>query len=169
MNDLKVAFRQLLKNPGFTTVAVLTLALGIGANTAIFSVVNGVLLKPLPYPQPERLVTLWERAPERGIEQERVSGPNYLDWRAQNSVFTEMAVSPGWDSSDFKLVLRDQTVKVPGMHASSSLFTMLGGAPLLGRTFFPRKTAGKVTALPCWAMVCGNGILVAIPTYSGNR
>ena len=169
IQDLRYGIRMLAKNPGFTAVAVLTLALGIGANTAIFSVVNGVLLKPLPYPQPERLVTLWERAPERGIEQERVSGPNYLDWRAQNSVFTEMAVSPGWDSSDFKLVPRDQTVKVPGMHASSSLFTMLGGAPLLGRTFFPRKTAGKVTALPCWAMVCGNGILVAIPTSSGNR
>jgi putative ABC transport system permease protein len=139
MNDLKFALRQLLKNPGFTAVAVLTLALGIGANTAIFSVVNGVLLKSLPYPQSDRLVTLWERSPERGIEQERVSGPNYLDWRAQNSVFSEMAVSPGWDSSDFKLVLRDQTVKVPGMHASASLFTMLGGAPLLGRTFFSQE------------------------------
>ena len=95
-------------------------------------------------------MTLWERAPEHGIEQERVSGPNYLDWRAQNSVFSEMAVSPGWDSSDFKLVLRDQTVKVPGMHASSSLFTMLGGAPLLGRTFSPeedRREGNRVAVL----------------------
>ena len=150
MNDLKFAFRQLLKNPGFTAVAVLTLALGIGANTAIFSVINEVLLKPLPYPQPDRLVTLWERTAERGIEQERVSGPNYLDWRAQNSVFSEMAVSPGWDSSDFKLVLSDATVKVHGMHASSSLFTTLGGAPLLGRTFFPeedRKEGNRVAVL----------------------
>src|SRR5256885_9933993 len=97
MNDLKFAFRQLLKNPGFTTVAVLTLALGIGANTAIFSVINGVMLKPLPYPEPERLVTLWERSPQRGIEQERVSGPNYLDWREQNTVFSDTAVSPAWD------------------------------------------------------------------------
>src|SRR5437870_6177663 len=112
MSDLKFAFRMLRKNPGFTGVAVLTLALGIGANTAIFSVINGVLLKPLPYPQPDRLVTLWERTPERGVEQERVSGPNYLDWRAQNSVFSELAVSPGWDSSDFKLVLRDSIINV---------------------------------------------------------
>src|SRR6266536_2108606 len=91
MSDLKFAFRQLVNKPGFTAVAVLTLALGIGANTAIFSIIHGVLLKPLPYPEPDRLVTLWERSPQRGIEQESVSGPNYLDWRAQNSVLLEMA------------------------------------------------------------------------------
>src|SRR5216117_2600774 len=166
MNDLKVAFRQLLKNPGFTTVAVLTLALGIGANTAIFSVINGVLLKPLAYPQPDRLVTLWERTPERGIEQERVSGPNYLDWRGQNSVFSDLAVSPGWDSSDFKLVLSDVTVKVHGMHASSSLFTTLGGAPLLGRTFFPeedRKEGNRVAVLGYGLWQRNVGVAAKIP------
>src|SRR6266542_6643906 len=99
LQDLRYGARSLRKNPGFTAVVVLTLALGIGANTALFSVVNGVLLNPLPYPQSDRLVTLWERTAERGIDQERVSGPNYLDWRAQNSVFSEMAVSPGWDRS----------------------------------------------------------------------
>src|SRR6058998_1068041 len=96
MDDLKFAFRQLLKQPGFTAVAVLTLALGIGANTAIFSVINGLLLNPLPYPEPDQLVTLCERSPQRGIEQERVSGPNYLDWRAQNTALSDMSVSPGW-------------------------------------------------------------------------
>ena len=131
MNDLKFAFRQLLKNPGFTTVAVLMLALGIGANTAIFSVVHGVLLKPLPYPHPEQLVTLWERNPQRGIEQVLVSGPNYLDWRAQNTVFSEMSVSPGWSGSEmlFNLVLRDTTVKVRGAYTSSSMFAVLGTPP----------------------------------------
>src|SRR5262245_17683696 len=104
MNDLKFALRQLLKNPGFTAAAILTLALGIGANTAVFSVINAVILRPLPYPEPERLVTLWERSPERGVEQERVSGPNYLDWRAQNTVFTDLGVSPGWQgSTEFNL------------------------------------------------------------------
>src|SRR5215472_3264942 len=68
MNDLKFAFRQLLKNPGFAAVALLTLALGIGANTAIFSVINGLLLRSLPYPDPDRLFTLWERSPQRGVE-----------------------------------------------------------------------------------------------------
>src|SRR6266487_4255099 len=106
MNDFRFAFRQLLKQPGFTAVAVLTLALGIGANTAIFSIINGVLLKPLPYPEPNRLVTLWERSPQRGIEQERVSGPNYIDWRAQNTVLADLSVSPGWQGSEgFNLVL----------------------------------------------------------------
>src|SRR5213593_3718885 len=151
MNDLKFAFRQLKKNPGFTSVAVLTLALGIGANTAIFSVINGVLLKPLPYPQPDRLVTLWERTAERGIEQERVSGPNYLDWRAQNTVFSELAVSPGWEGSEsFNLVLRDTTAKVRASYTSASLFTTLGAKPMLGRTLLPdedRKEGNRAAVL----------------------
>src|SRR5688572_3378974 len=140
MNDLRFAFRQLLKNPGFTAVAVLTLALGIGANTASFSVLNAVLLKPLPYPDPHQLVTLWESSPERGIDQERVSGPNYLDWRAQNTVFSEMAASPGWDGAEnFNLVLGDTTAKVRATYTSSSLFTVLGTKPHLGRTLSPEE------------------------------
>src|SRR6185369_8406220 len=140
MSDLKFAFRQLVKNPGFTTVAVLVLALAIGANTAIFSVINGVLLKPLPYREPKQLVTLWERSPERGIEQERVSGPNYLDWRAQNTVFSELAASPGWEGSEtFNLVQGDTTTKVHASYTSSSLFRALGTTPLLGRTFLPEE------------------------------
>jgi putative ABC transport system permease protein len=151
MNDLRFAFRQLLKNPGFTAVTVLTLALGIGANTAIFSVINGVLLRPLPYSQPDQLVTLWERSPERGIEMERVSGPNYLDWRAQSTAFSEMAVSPGWDGvENFNLVLRDATVKILASYTSASLFAALGTKPLLGRTLLPeedRKEGNRAAVL----------------------
>src|SRR5262245_1807063 len=151
MNDLKFAVRQLRKNPGFTAAAVFTLALGIGANTAIFSVINGVLLKPLPYPEPDRLVTLWERSPQRGVEQERVSGPNYLDWCAQNTVLTDLAVSPGWDGVEtFNLVLRDGTTKVRAGYNSASLFTTLGVKPLLGRTLLPeedRKEGNRVAVL----------------------
>ena len=140
MSDLKFAIRQLLKNPGFTAIAVLTLALGIGANTAIFSVINGLLLKPLPYPEPDRLVTLWERNPKRGIEQDRVSGPNYLDWRAQNTVLSELAVSPGWEGSEqFNLLLGDGTIKVRASYTSASLFATLGAKPLLGRTLLPEE------------------------------
>src|SRR2546427_1270796 len=93
MNDLRLAFRQLLKNPGFTAVAVLTLALGIGANTAIFSFVNAVLLRPLPYRAPGELVNVWESEPGRGIPQSTVSYADFLDWREQAKGFA--ATEPG--------------------------------------------------------------------------
>ena len=151
LQDIRFGFRLLRKNPGFTTVAVITLAIGIGANTAIFSIINGVLLKPLAYPEPDRLVTLWERDGKRGVEQQRVSGPNYLDWRAQNTVLSDMAVSPGWSGSEqFNIVLNDITVKVPGSYTSASLFTTLGMKPLLGRPFLPeedRKEGNRVAVL----------------------
>ena len=93
MNDLKFAFRQLLKNPGFTTVAVLTLALGIGANTAIFSVVNCVLLQPLPFPAADRLVMIHAIHQREGQSQrwERVFDPDFKEWTEQNHVFEHMA------------------------------------------------------------------------------
>src|SRR5262245_29965167 len=90
MSDLKFALRQLLKNPGFTTVAVLTLALGIGANTAIFSVIHSVLLEPLPYPRPQALVEIWETVPGGG--QNSVSGGAFRDWREQGSSFDQVAL-----------------------------------------------------------------------------
>ena len=151
LQDVHFGLRMLRKQPGFTTVAVLTLALGIGANTAIFSVINGVLLRPLPYPDPDRLVTLWERDPARGVEEQRVSGPNYLDWRQQNTVLSDMAVSPGWSGSEeFNIVLQDLTVKVPGSYTSASLFSALGMKPLLGRPLLleeDRKGADRVAVL----------------------
>src|SRR2546429_3764172 len=89
MNDLKFALRQLLKNPGFAAVAVLTLALGIGANTAIFSVVNAVLLRPLPYPESERLVWLSERGPN--FPTMSISYPNFSDWRGPANGFSPIS------------------------------------------------------------------------------
>src|SRR5918912_4336313 len=89
--DVRYGVRMLLKRPGFTLVAVVTLALGIGANTTIFSFVNGILLRSLPYPQPERLVTIDETALKRGVTSMGVSFPNYLDWREQNRVFEDVA------------------------------------------------------------------------------
>ena len=91
LGDVRYALRQLRKNPGFTAVAILTLALGIGANTAIFSVVDGVLLRSLPYRDPGRLVMVWERNSEAGNPYNTVSPPNFLDWQARNSVFSGMA------------------------------------------------------------------------------
>lgn len=151
MNDLRFAFRQLLKNPGFTAVAVFTLALGIGANTAIFSVIHGVWLKPLPYPEPHRLVTLWERDLRRGLDQGLVSGPNFLDWKAQSTVFENMAVNPGWQGvGDFNLVQREGVVKIKASYVAASFFPTLGVSPQFGRTFLPdedRKEGNRVAVL----------------------
>src|SRR5213083_1370024 len=91
MNDLKFAFRQLLKNPGFTAVAVLTLALGIGANTAIFSVVNAVLLRPLPYREPARLAVLQSYRPRLHIDNTPFSPADFVDYQAQNRSFEQIA------------------------------------------------------------------------------
>jgi hypothetical protein len=97
LNDLRFAFRQLLKNPGFTSVAVLTLALGVGATTAIFSVVNAVLLKPLPYEQPGQLVQLWE-APSPG-KRNWVSPGAFTDWKEQSTAFENLSVLYNADSN----------------------------------------------------------------------
>jgi len=135
--DLRYAFRMLRTHSGFTVVAVLTLALGIGANTAIFSVVNAVLLRPLPYADPGRLVTLWERSPRRGFEQERVTPPDFLDWREQSRVFENLAFWTG--GGEFNLVTPDGVEKVKCAYALSNLFPMLRAGPLLGRTFLPEE------------------------------
>src|SRR5215467_4613842 len=96
--DARYGLRMLLKRPGFTLTAVITLGLGIGATSAIFSFVNGILLNPLPYQDSERLVLLDETAPKRGIASMGVSFPNFLDWREQNRVFTGIAAyDGGWD------------------------------------------------------------------------
>lgn len=135
MNDLRFAFRQLFKNPGFTAVAVLTLALGIGANTALFSVVNGILLRPLPFHEPNRLMTLWESNPARGVEQQNVSPPNLADWQSQSGGFEGMGSWTG--PSDFNLVTKDGPVKVRESYGSSSMFLLLRVKPQMGRAFLP--------------------------------
>ncbi len=104
--DLRFGLRMLAKNPGFTAVAVLTLALGIGANTAIFSVVNAVLLRSLPYKEPGRLVYVWSAEKARGINQSTVSIPDLRDWREQNRVFDGLA---GWLSRNLQPFGRRRT------------------------------------------------------------
>src|SRR5215470_10198981 len=91
LRDIRYGLRMLLRKPGFTAVAIIALALGIGANTAIFSVVNAVLLRPLPYEQSERLVGLWENNPQQGVDNFNVSYPNLVEWQEQNQVFEQIA------------------------------------------------------------------------------
>ena len=131
--DLKFGLRMLAKNPGFTTVAVLTLALGIGANTAIFSVVNAVLLRPLPYRDPGRLVALWETYQK--FPKVWASAPNLYDWRNQSHVFEQIAayrVRKG-----FNLAGQGEPQWIQGTFATANLFPMLGVKPDLGRAFTP--------------------------------
>jgi hypothetical protein len=91
IRDLRFGARMLVKNPGFTLIAALTLALGIGMNTAIFSVVSAVLLRPLPYPEPDKLVMIFERRIREGSNHNAVALPDFLNWRARNHVFTNIA------------------------------------------------------------------------------
>jgi predicted permease len=143
--DLKYGLRMLAKNPGFTVVAVLTLALGIGANTVIFSVVNGVLLRPLPYPEPARLITIYEKTAE--FSQSSVSYPDFLDWRREIHSFTDMAAFRG---GDFNFTGSGQAEHLRGELVSASLLPVLGVNPLLGRNFLPEEDqqgAGGVVML----------------------
>jgi len=132
MNDLKFALRQLLKNPGFTAVAVLTLALGIGANTAMFSLVNGVLLKPLPYPDSDRLVSLSENQREQGQDFVNLTAPGFTDWRTQSTVFEDLAA---YQPGGFDLTGTGDPARLSGIRASASLFPLLRVQPELGRGF----------------------------------
>jgi putative ABC transport system permease protein len=143
--DLRFSLRTLLKRPGFTAVAVLTLALGIGATTAIFSVVNGVLLRPLPFREPERTLVLWENNSRDGIERDDVSPANFLDWRERNGSFEAMAfVNPySLDYLDGSEPETWQTAMV-----SEGFFDILGANAIVGRTFTPEeyRTSG-ITAV----------------------
>jgi putative ABC transport system permease protein len=126
--DIRYGLRQLRRNPGFTIVAVLTLALGIGANTAIFSVVNTVLLRPLPYKNPDRLVTILHYGDGP------VSPANFLDWQKQNHVFERMSAAEWWSPN---LTGADKSERLWGLRVTSNTFALLGIQPLLGRTFTP--------------------------------
>jgi putative ABC transport system permease protein len=130
LRDLRYAARMLLKSPGFTTVAILTLALGIGANTAIFSFIDGTLLKPLPYGEPERILMVWEKLPSG--ERNGISTLNYLDWKNQNTIFDGMAAMTG---RSMTLSGGSEPVMLRGAAVSAPFFEIFGVQAALGRTF----------------------------------
>jgi len=129
VQDLRYAVRMMLKSPGFTVVAVFVLALGIGANSALFSVVNAVLLRPLPYSDPDRLMIMWEKS---ATQDTSVSYPNFVDWRDQNQVFEQIAA---FRRESFNLVGSGEAERLSGRMISASFFSTLGAKPLLGRDF----------------------------------
>ena len=149
LQDFRHALRAMLNAPGFTALAVLTLAVGIGGATAIFSVVNGVLLKALPYPQPDRLVMVWESAPN--YPRMRVATPNFRDWHAQSHSFAGLAAY----QSDRATVLGGTApvfAKVVGV--TKDFFTVAGVQPAIGRAFTADETRENGTP----AVVIGDGL-----------
>lgn len=135
LQDLRYGVRMLLKKPGFTLIAMFTLALGIGANTAIFSVVNTVLLHPLPYKEPERLIMIREtKLPQ--FPEFSVSPGNFLDWKKQNTVFERMVAFGG---TSFNLIGTGDPEQVRAMRVTEGFLTMLGAQPQIGRDFLPEE------------------------------
>jgi putative ABC transport system permease protein len=137
--DFVYAVRVLLKKPGFTLIAVITLALGIGANTAIFSLIDGVLLRPLPYPHPDRLVNLWTGYPASLGQPDIFSPPNYLDVASRSKTFEAVGA---YDNAAFTLAGDGQPESLPGLRMSSSMSGVLGITPQLGRWFTPEEDDG---------------------------
>ena len=136
--DLRYAARLLIRNPGFALVAVITLALGIGINTTLFSAVDSLLLKPLPYPAPDRLVALFEAdAKDVSNRNPDASAPNFFDWRRMNRSFEEVAL---FDLAEYDLVSAGQAAeRIPGARVSAGFFRVLGVQPALGRGFLPEE------------------------------
>jgi putative ABC transport system permease protein len=139
LQDLRYGARMLLKNPGFTSIAVLTLALGIGANSAIFSVLNAVLWQRLPYKAPERLVIVWETIPKTGLTENTPAPFNYYAWREQSQVFENLAA---WQIQLENLTGAGEPEQIPGQGVSASFFPLLGVEPMLGRSFLPEEDRG---------------------------
>src|SRR5437660_7065682 len=147
LRDIRHGIRGLLKRPGFTAIAVITLALGIGANTAMFSVINAVLLRPLPYHEPDRLVTIWEESPERDMYEMPVSFANLRDWVDQNHSFEQISA---YTFTNLNLTGAGEPARLGTVRASANLFPLVGVAPQLGRTFLTeedRDGANRVVIL----------------------
>ena len=130
LQDLSYGLRMLTKSPAFTTIAILTLALGIGANTALFSVVNGVLLNPLAYPHSGQLVALYGKTP--GVDHGPTSYLNFLDWQRDSQTFSSMAI---YRNQDYNFIGRGEAERLSGYMISADFFSTLGVMPILGRTF----------------------------------
>src|SRR5689334_13069595 len=134
LDELRYSIRTLLKHPGFVITVILILALGIGANSTIFSVVNAVLLRPLPYESPDRIVMIWETNPSKGVKRSIVSPANFIDWKAQNQVFDDLAAFRFWY---YTVTGGGDPQRYSGARVSASFFPLLGIKAALGRTFTP--------------------------------
>src|SRR5262245_19961705 len=141
IQDLLLGVRMLVKHPAFTSIAVLTLAVGIAANITIFSVVNAVLLRPLPFPNSERLVFVWAELPKEGVKERASAYATISDWREQNSSFEDLAF---FDPTAVTLSGATDLEQIMSVRSSANLFSLLGVAPALGRTFTNEEVEQKV-------------------------
>ena len=153
LSDVRYAVRNLIKRPGFTLIAVLTLALGIGANSAIFSAVNALLLKPLKFPELDRVVTVWDKMLARSVDHNECTMANYLDWKAQNQTFAHMGLSRWWSAN--LSGSGESPERIQGFLVTSSFFDVLGTTPLMGRALLeeenqPGKDAVAVIGYSLW-------------------
>lgn len=141
VQDLRYALRTLLKSPGFTAVTVLTLAIGIGANTALFSVIDSLLLRPLPYPDADRIVILWARQPDGGLT--NVSPADFLDYREQNRVFEHIGAL---SQAEFNVTIAGAADRLTGFRISPGFLESLGIQPVLGRRYSPAERRQRINA-----------------------
>ena len=152
LSDVRYAVRNLSRRPGFTIIAVITLALGIGANTCIFSAINALLLKPLPFPELDRVVAVWDKLPRRGIVHNEVTFANYLDLKAQNRSFEQLALYRWWSPN---LTGVESPERIQGFLVTANFFDALGMKPVMGRTFAeeenqPGKDAVAIITHSLW-------------------
>lgn len=168
--DVRYGVRSLLKRPAFTVVAIITLALGIGANTAIFSTVNALLLKPLPFPDQDRIVAVWEKMPSRGVERNECSVANYLDWKAQNKSFEQLGIYSWWSTN---LTAGDTPERVQGFQVTANFLDIVGVKPMLGRNFVadenqPGKDSVAILTYSLWQRRFGSDPNIVNKTVSTN-
>ena len=170
--DVRYAFRMLLRNPGFTAIALLTFAVGIGVNTAVFSVFNGVLLRPLPYPDAERITMMWVDNRLQGIKEDIGSYPGYRDWREQSTSFEHVAAYTG---ANFTMTGSNEPERLQGAQTTANFFSVMGLQPVLGRLYSeaqetPGNDAVVVLSHGLWQRKFGgtNDVLGKTITLNGN-
>ena len=171
LNDIRYAIRNLLKRPAFTIIAAVTLALGIGANSAIFSAVYSLLLKPLPFPDIDRVITIWDKAPSRGYTHNEVAMANYLDWRAQNHSFDQLALYRWWSVN---LTGIDTPERIQGFQVTANFIDVTGIKPIMGRAFTeeenqPGKGDVAIIANSLWQRRFGGDPAIVGKTIIVNR
>src|SRR5437660_429886 len=170
LKDLRYGIRGLAKRPVLTIIAIGTLAIGIGANSAIFSTINALLLKPLPFPDPDRIVAVWDKVPSRGLERNEVALANYLDWNVQNKTFEQLGIYRWWSTN---LTGADSPERVQGFLVTANFLDIVGVKPMLGRGFSaeqnqPGKDAVALLTYSLWQRRFGADPNIVNKTISTN-